>query len=415
MKSSPMSSNGQDFVHATGRADDRFVGLKLKEDRLSFHLPLFAPAGSAESGDRALARAVLRSIAFAKRTMAGSHARSLVSGPQESGDPVAAMFFLIDDYRTFGRYVNRQKRKKVDGKGRIDWHSTLRQHPFKVNETYVFPHLVVEEKTEDQCLLSDIYKLAVKKSIDLCGWLFDAKADDYLLSAASFDDRDYPFLLATVRRALGQTFDDLKRRRLSSMENVLSHSYSCYVDRQDFSYGTENFEDAFEVLLRMVMTSSPKPNPAYNPHCSYALLGGDPIDISALRPDIVLRDSGKIYIFDAKYYPYASSFDLYALPQSESIMKQLFYANYLGKRYPSDSIVNSFLLPFDSSSDVVKSKSSSFLKVSSQGHAALIGRAGQSGDSALPINVILVDLAYLLSTWHTSPTSLRQEILEVLS
>ena len=66
-------------------------------------------------------------------------------------------------------------------------------------------------------------------------------------------------------------------------------------------------------------------------------------------------------------------------------------------------------------SDVVKSKRSSFLKESSQRHAALIGRAGQSGDSALPINVILVDLSYLLSTWHTSPTSLRQEILEVLS
>ena len=410
-----MSSNGPEFVSASGRAGDRFVGLRLKEHRLVFHLPLFLPAGRAASEDRSLARAVLRSIAFAKRTLAGSHPRSLISGSQESGDSVSAMFFLIDDYRTFGRYVNREKRKQVDGRGRIDWHSTLRQRPSEVDGIYVFPHLVTEEKPEAQCLLSDIYKVAVNKSIDFCGWLFDAKVDDYLLSAASFDDRDYPFLLATVRRALGETFDDLKRSRLSSMENVLSHSYSCYVDRQDFSYGTENFEDAFEVLLRMVMTSSPKPNPAYNPHCSYALLGGDPIDISALRPDIVLRDSGKIYIFDAKYYPYASSFDLYALPQSESIMKQLFYADYLGKRYPSDSIVNSFLLPFDSSSDEVKSKSSSFLKVSSQGHAALIGRAGQSGDSVLPINVILVDLACLLSTWHTSPTSLRQEILEVLS
>ena len=411
-----MSSNGPEFVSASGKAGDRFVGLRLKEDRLVFHLPLFLPAGRAASEDRSLARAVLRSIAFAKRTLAGSHPRSLISGSQESGDSVSAMFFLIDDYRTFGRYVNREKRKQVDGRGRIDWHSTLRQRPSEVDGIYVFPHLVTEEKPEAQCLLSDIYKVAVNKSIDFCGWLFDAKVDDYLLSAASFDDRDYPFLLATVRRALGETFDDLKRRRLSSMENVLSHSYSCYVDRQDFSYGTENFEDAFEILLRMVMTSSPKPNPAYNPHCSYALLGGDPTDISALRPDIVLRDSGKTYIFDAKYYSYASSFeDLYALPQSESIMKQLFYADYLGKRFPSDSIVNSFLLPFDSSSDVVKSKSSSFLKVSSQGHAALIGRAGQSGDSVLPINVILVDLACLLSTWHTSPTSLRQEILEVLS
>ena len=411
-----MSSNGPEFVSASGKAGDRFVGLRLKEDRLVFHLPLFLPAGRAASEDRSLARAVLRSIAFAKRTLAGSHPRSLISGSQESGDSVSAMFFLIDDYRTFGRYVNREKRKQVDGRGRIDWHSTLRQRPSEVDGIYVFPHLVTEEKPEAQCLLSDIYKVAVNKSIDFCGWLFDAKVDDYLLSAASFDDRDYPFLLATVRRALGETFDDLKRRRLSSMENVLSHSYSCYVDRQDFSYGTENFEDAFEILLRMVMTSSPKPNPAYNPHCSYALLGGDPTDRSALRPDIVLRDSGKTYIFDAKYYSYASSFeDLYALPQSESIMKQLFYADYLGKRFPSDSIVNSFLLPFDSSSDVVKSKSSSFLKVSSQGHAALIGRAGQSGDSVLPINVILVDLACLLSTWHTSPTSLRQEILEVLS
>lgn len=411
-----MSFNGPEFVHVSGKVGDRFVGLRLKEDRLTFQFPLFLPAGRAASEDRALARAVLRSIAFAKRTLAGSHARSLASGPPETGDSIGAMFFLIDDYRTFGRYVNREKRKKADGKGRIDWRLTLRQQPFQVNGTYVFPHLLTEEKTEAQCLLSEIYKVAVKKSIDFCGWLFDAQVDDYLLTAASFDKRDYPFLIATVRKAIGQTFDDLKRRRLSSMENVLSHSYGCYLDRKDFSYGTDNFEDAFEVLLRMVMTSSAKPNPDYNPHCSYALLGGGPLDVSALRPDIVFRENGRTYIFDAKYYSYASSFDpkAKALPGSESIMKQLFYAEYLGKKYPLDEIVNSFLLPFDFSSDIVKGKSGSFLKASFQGHAALVGSAGQSGASVLPINVVLVDLAYLLSSWRSSPASLRKEIMEVL-
>lgn len=55
-----------------------------------------------------------------------------------------------------------------------------------------------------------------------------------------------------------------------------------------------------------------------------------------------------VYVLDAKYYKYGQTRNVYDLPDTSSISKQIIYGEYVSRVEPDKTIYNAFLIPFDS-------------------------------------------------------------------
>ena len=140
-----------------------------------------------------------------------------------------------------------------------------------------------------------------------------------------------------------------------------------YLDSSDdtgnFCYGTEEFEYVWEKLVDYVYGI---PNKAdYYPHTEWHI--GDKVyddgDVdykkNALRPDtiMVIEKSYKkeIFVLDSKYYKYGEMRNVFNLPNTGSITKQIAYGKYVELnachpelRVDGNRIYNAFILPFNS-------------------------------------------------------------------
>lgn len=125
-------------------------------------------------------------------------------------------------------------------------------------------------------------------------------------------------------------------------------------DSRTFYYGTENFAYVWERLVDTVYGIKDKEK--FYPHCWWNSSCSDAAIMKyALRPDtIMITDRGsekkqKIFVLDSKYYKCGN------LPASESIIKQIAYAQFIDKKeqereagfeVQSQRIYNAFILPF---------------------------------------------------------------------
>ena len=146
-----------------------------------------------------------------------------------------------------------------------------------------------------------------------------------------------------------------------------------YLDSSDdtgiFCYGTEEFEYVWERLVDYVYGI---PNKAdYYPHTEWHI-GGKVYDDgnidykkNTLRPDtIMLIEDGhkkEVFVLDSKYYKFGEMRNVFNLPNTGSITKQIAYGKYVELnvvhpelRVDGNSIYNAFILPFNSKENSVR-------------------------------------------------------------
>lgn len=391
------------FRFCSETKDDRFVGIKISGGEVTFTFPKFltVPKGS----EKKAAKELLQALSFAKRSFPQEKAYADSNMSLEGSDAFMAMLFLLEDYRLRGRYVNRERISIKGGKGKIDWKKTEKQTSlYLTGPNLIYPCLYRKVEEQKDALLVDIYRLTVGKSIDILGWLFNVRKDDYLALAPNFDRASYPRLCQEIEKVRLSSFDDLKRRRLSSMEAVLRSLMG--TDLQDgWSYGSENMEDVFEVLIRYVLTGSPLFDGHYDPEYNFTSFAGEKKKIR-LRPDAVVEEDRDFYIFDAKYYQYGSNFDPSLLPASDSVLKQFAYAKHIRGTFKPENCFNAFVLPasFDKF-DTIKPPR---MKGNSVAYA---GKITSSIDKE-KISVLLIDLTSLIHEWDSNATKLREDLLQ---
>ena len=88
----------------------------------------------------------------------------------------------------------------------------------------------------------------------------------------------------------------------------------------------------------------------FYPHGHWIINNRDvPIDKRALQPDTVMikeiNGNVKVYILDAKYYKYFIKHS--ALPDTDSIQKQITYGDYAHNTKKYENVYNAFLIPYD--------------------------------------------------------------------
>lgn len=230
-----------------------------------------------------------------------------------------------------------------------------------------------------------------------------------------------PLFLKVIHKELSSTFEDVQQLRLQHMENVLLGLDVIEDHDKSLIYGVDSYHSVFEHMIDKIFGTEDVKN--YYPTFDWFLkLSDEDAQRSRpLRPDTILENDDCIYIIDSKYYRYSlgNPSDIKGLPDSPSLLKQIFYGCYVKNRYSNKRVYNLFLLPFNSKTfnsvhqnEVIQSEGS-FLRYIGYADAKDLGI--DLKDSLSKIFVFLIDLKYVINRWNNNcHVNERKELIELM-
>lgn len=383
------------MIPATGKQDNQFVGIKISKNQIEFHYPESFQLSEGTDGLRKDILTVLRSVSLAKtKTSDLSSYNSIYS--KNCVFPLGAYLWLINDYLTYRHYVNRERFFVRGVKGKINWKRTMRSNPIISSRNIIYTDIISEKKAQKENLITEIYNYCIQKAVDAIGWLygivFDSDGVDYY---KLFNKEKYLTALSTE---LSHTFDDQKKIRLQNMQNVISGLDDDMVNTRDMIYGVDSYDYVYERMVDS-MFSKVDDIRSFYPNATWDLvIEHGIINSSNLRPDTVLIKDNKVYILDAKYYRYGTTFRTGDMPETTSIQKQITYGEYVKKVKSGiyDDVFSAFVLPYCKTNNIYKSRFNLDLEFVGIAKATWL----DSDDvNSRNIVAILLDTRFLLSNW----------------
>lgn len=315
-----------------------FVGIKIDEGIVK----VFVPRVFREDEDwKKDIRLFLKSIEIAKT----KNTENINKGSNNTDNawPIDSYLWLINDYLENGLYYNREKKLSRSNSGKIEWKRTLQQVPIYSDGNIIYDQLITSKMTPANDMITHIYKLCLRQSIDKIGWLFNYNFHIQIDQIVSIKE-----MIMRVRKELNETFDDIKRIRFNHMLNILKTTEGDNMLSSHYSYGITNYYYVFETMVDMLfdgITGDEKKK--YDPNGYWQLNGQNRFLASRLRPDTILKRNDKTYILDAKMYQYGATHDRSKLPETQSLQKQITYGDFVSNNLRDKNIRNAFILPYN--------------------------------------------------------------------
>lgn len=315
-----------------------FVGIKIDEGIVK----VFVPRVFREDEDwKKDIRLFLKSIEIAKT----KNTENINKGSNNTDNvwPIDSYLWLINDYLENSLYYNREKKISRSNSGKIEWKRTLQQVPIYSDGNIIYDQLITSKMTPANDMITHIYKLCLRQSIDKIGWLFNYDFHIQIDQIVSIKE-----MIMRVRKELNETFDDIKRIRFNHMLNILKTTEGDNMLSSHYSYGITNYYYVFETMVDMLfdgITGDEKKK--YDPNGYWQLNGQNRFLASRLRPDTILKRNDKTYILDAKMYQYGAMHDRSKLPETQSLQKQITYGDFVSNNLMDKNIRNAFILPYN--------------------------------------------------------------------
>ncbi|WP_418439242.1 LlaJI family restriction endonuclease [Catenibacterium sp.] len=315
-----------------------FVGIRIDEGIVK----VFVPRVFREDEDwKKDIRLFLKSIEIAKT----KNTENINKGSNNTDNawPIDSYLWLINDYLENGLYYNREKKISRSNSGKIEWKRTLQQVPIYSDGNIIYDQLITSKMTPANDMITHIYKLCLRQSIDKIGWLFNYNFHIQIDQIVSIKE-----MIMRVRKELNETFDDMKRIRFNHMLNILKTTEGDNMLSSHYSYGITNYYYVFETMVDMLfdgITGDEKKK--YDPNGYWQLNGQNRFLASRLRPDTILKRKDKTYILDAKMYQYGATHDRSKLPETQSLQKQITYGDFVSNNLMDKNIRNAFILPYN--------------------------------------------------------------------
>ncbi len=331
----------------TNEDGDRFVGVKIENDKamvyfpLGYHLP---------DDDRELRRdirflfGVLSSFTNREdRVLRGS--KFVQAHPVDF--PILAFLDVLDYYmENNGKYYTvTEKRFKSDSKGKIDFRRTAKnEKPFIKNGSLIYTKFQVEYQSPlDNVLITNIHKFCVYHAFKRLGWLYTNQTIGN--PGFALDKRRF---LDELKNHYRHSNIDRDKRLFKSMIAMIEFIDDRIIDKS-FYFGTDNFEYVWEKVIDKVFGIPNKED--YFPKAAWVERHGAKkgVETHALMPDTIMLYNGKVYILDAKFYKYGATHLASDLPDTSSINKQITYGEYINnvKKIGDESLFNAFIMPYD--------------------------------------------------------------------
>ena len=299
-----------------------FVGIRIKEGKVEVCIPRVFREDEDWKKD---IRLFLKSIEIAKT----QNKVNIKKGSNETENiwPIDSYLWLINDYLENGLYYNREKKISRSNSGKIEWKKTLQQVPIYSEGNIIYDQLITSRMVPANDMITHIYKICLRQSIDKFGWLFNYNFQIQIEQIVSIKE-----MIMRVRKELNETFDDIKRIRFNHMLKILTTTEGDNMLSSHYTYGITNYY--YE-----------KKN--YDPNGYWQLNGQNRFLASRLRPDTILKRNDKTYILDAKMYQYGATHDRSKLPETQSLQKQITYGDFVSNNLQDKNIRNAFILPYN--------------------------------------------------------------------
>lgn len=158
--------------------------------------------------------------------------------------PINSYLWIIKDYLENGFYYNREKVYSNSYRGKIEWKKTMKQIPIYSDGNIIYDKLVTSKMAASNDLIAQIYKLCLKQSIEKIGWVYNYNLKVDVQQIVSTSE-----MVATVRKEINNTFDDIKRMRFNHMLKIFKTTEGNKVVSNEYTYGIENYYYVFETMV----------------------------------------------------------------------------------------------------------------------------------------------------------------------
>lgn len=356
---------------------EKFVGLRYQNEQLEIHFPVGYSKESLtketeKEKNKALRKDILNLISilstYGKKEEMISQS-NFASQKTNVLFPIHAYMFIITDFMNHGYYRQKETYYKRGTSGKINWARTIKQvRPSIVNEQAVYFNFITKHiNYNEEDLITKIHQYCVSECFQKLGFLFCS----YVPEKASIKFNKKMFL-SILKNKMSSTFNENNLLLFKSMIEVIDSIDDDNSKKSEYIYGTKNFHHIWETLVDEVYGEDDKEN--YYPKITWHFTDGKEVTYdnpndkkNSLRPDTIMitnpkTDNQEIFVLDSKYYQYGETKLTSDLPGSDSIVKQIAYAQYIEKssdnvnckinekikeKINSESIYNAFILPAD--------------------------------------------------------------------
>lgn len=392
------------LIESTGKTDNQFVGIRIFNNQIEFHYPETYTLSNSNEGLRKDIISILRTVSLAK-TKTSDVSSYHTNHSKSDSFPLSAFLWIINDYLTYGRYENTEKKYEHGVKGRINWKQTLHYNPVVSNRNVIYTKIISEKKSQKDNLLTEIYYFCVQKAVDSIGWLYGLSFDSNGINYYHlYNKKRY---LNAINSELLHTFDDQKKIRLNSMKNIIVGLDENLINTREVIYGVDSYEYVFERMIDSMFSKVDNITDFY-PRADWELvLLSQSVASTNLRPDTVIvqtnPDTGekKVYIIDAKYYRYGTTFKPSDMPETTSIQKQITYGEYLKKAKQGlySDVYSAFILPYSKDNNIHREQFYHDLEFVGIGKARWFLKDETNAYANRQIAAILIDTKFLINNW----------------
>ena len=397
---------------ATGKADNQFVGIKISNNQIEFHYPETFQLSDNDDDLRQDILAVLRTVSLAKTQTSDMSSYYSVQHERDAF-PLGAFLWIINDYLTYGRYENREKVYVRGSNGRINWKRTMHSNPIISRGNIIYSDIVSETRSHKDNILTEIYYFCVQKSVDSIGWLYGIVFDPEGVDYYKLFINKKRYYLSVLNTEITHTFDDQKKMRLQNMKNIITGLDDDLVNTREIVYGVDSYDYVYEKMVDS-MFSRVKNIKDFYPNAYWELvLEEKPVKSSNLRPDTVLIKNNKVYILDAKYYRYGTTFKPGDMPDTTSIQKQITYGEYVRKVKEGlySDVFSAFVMPYSKNENKNTSRFNRDIEFVGIGHAAWLEDENEHNRK---IAAILVDTRFLTMNYLRQNDSVIEQLIDII-
>lgn len=324
-----------------------------------------------------------------------------------SGFPLKSYMVVIEDYLRNGYYHDRAVYYVSRTSGKVNWGRTIKkENPIIQNNDTVYLKMQTRvHQTNDDLLITQISKYCVYESLVKMGWYYG------ILTPPKPNTPFYEELfITTLQERLHKTNKDSDKLLFQSMLQVLQNVDQKSDHSQEFQFGTNRFEQVWELLIDKVYgTKTGENKKHYFPKATWYLHDQGQLLSNNLYPDTIMETTiGFLYVIDAKYYRYGETKEPAHLPEISSIAKQVVYAQYIAQKanklsISPNKIRNAFILPCDR----LKFKNNSTHNYIGYADSALSVADDQEYTK---IHTLLIDTKHLM---HVAQKSSLDEIIKL--
>ena len=341
---------------------DRFVGIKADTEHITVYFPL--GFRMPEDMDEGLLREDARTLftilsEFMKKEKVVLDKTKDV--PYKVDYPINAYLNVIRYYMSNGYYSQRDCTYSIRQSGTVNWKNTIHKlKPVESNGNLIYTSFVVRNNMRNYSNdLTRINRYCVEESFNKLGWLYLPKKPE---NAGPHPGNKTAISILTDALAGTDAHKDDVRMLFRSMLDMLKYLEDPNSDKR-FYFGVDDFWPIWQELVKKAF--SLKDVDTYFPHGYWYTYGknSSPIKSSALQEDSIMEFDGKFYVLDAKFYKYGETGSPADLPSTDSIQKQITYADFINNRRRhlvdnSDGkhIFNAFIMPFDKYKEIFKTE-----------------------------------------------------------